>query len=464
MRIGLASVAAVALLALAGCGSSNNSSSSSAAGGGTTSSAATSSAASTGTGTSAGGSTGTSGSGGTTADVSSCGPKPGTKATGTPINIGTIDTHQPGTDFTDGPNTIQAYFNCVNDNGGVNGHPLKLFVELDQTQPAQITAAAHKLIQSDHVVAIDGVFDLLECTLDQAYWKQLGIYEMDAGIAPECWSTPNSAAVNMGPRYSSDGAVQYALDVAQAKKIVFVQSNVPGTGYIAAGPAAIAKSKGVPITSLTENVPINDASSVALNLVNSAGPNGWVVLNFTPPEALVILQAAQKLGLEDRVKGWGCSTPCDTDFLAKALGPKWNHKLFVNAEAANPGDHNGPEMQNYKALMAKYGQNVAGGIGSFSEFGYLLAKFLVQGLETVKGDYTIKSVNAAILGIKDYKSEMLCQPWTYGKVALHIPNNSDYTVTPNNGKMVTAQGCTEISAADPQIAQYRSAAKAAGIS
>ncbi len=467
MRIGLASVATVALLALAGCGSSNNSSSSSAPSGGASSTSAATSAA-TGTGTSAGtgtsgGSTGTS-AGGVTADVSSCGPKPGTKATGTPINIGTIDTHQPGTDFTDGPNTIQAYFNCVNDNGGVNGHPLKLFVQLDQTQPAQITAAAHKLIQSDHVVAIDGVFDLLECTLDQSYWKQLGIYEMDAGIAPECWSTPNSAAVNMGPRYSSDGAVQYALDVVKAKKIVFVQSNVPGTGYIAAGPAAIAKSKGVPITSLTENVPINDANSVALNLVNSAGPDGSVILNFTPPEALVILQAAQKLGVEDRVKSWGCSTPCDTDFLAKALGPKWNHKLFVNAEAVNPGDHNGPEIQNYKALMAKYGQNVAGGIGSFSEFGYLLAKFLVQALDTVKGQYTIKSVNDAILGIKDYKSEMLCLPWTYGKVALHIPNNSDYTVTPNNGKMVTAQGCTPISAADPQIAQYRNAAKAAGIS
>jgi branched-chain amino acid transport system substrate-binding protein len=458
MRVGLASVAAVALLALAGCGSSSSSSSS----GGATS-AATSSAPASSTGTSAG-STGTTGSGGATADVSSCGPKPGVKASGTPINIGTIDTHQPGTDFTDGPNTIQAYFNCVNDNGGVNGHPLKLFVQLDQTQPAQITAAAHKLIQSDHVVAIDGVFDLLECTLDASYWKQLGIYEMDAGIAPECWSTPNSAAVNMGPRYSSDGAVQYALDVVGAKKIVFVQSNVPGTGYIAAGPAAIAKSKNVPITQLTENVPINDANSVALNLVNSAGPNGSVILNFTPPEALVILQAAQKLGVEDRVKSWGCSTPCDTDFLAKALGPKWNKKLFVNAEAVNPDDHDGPEIQNYKAIMAKYGQNVAGGIGSFSEFGYLLAKFLTEALQKVKGDYTMKSVNTAIVGIKDKQSELLCQPWTYGKVALHIPNNSDYTVTPNNGKMVTAQGCTPISAADPQIAQYRSAAKAAGIS
>ncbi len=190
----------------------------------------------------------------------------------------------------------------------------------------------------------------------------------------------------MGPRYSSDGAVQYALNSSHAKKIVFVQSNVPGTGYIAAGPGGDGQGgKDVPITELTENVPINDASSVALNLVNAAGPNGSVVLNFTPPEALVILQAAQKLGLEDRVKSWGCSTPCDTDFLAKALGPKWNHKLFVNAEAVDPDDHNGPEMQLYKAILAKYGSSVAGGIGSFSQFGFLLAKFLIQALETVKG-------------------------------------------------------------------------------
>jgi branched-chain amino acid transport system substrate-binding protein len=448
MRVALALVAALALLALAGCGSSSKSSSSSGGGGGATTASSSSSAGASSSGSS---------------DTSACGTKPGAKATGTPINIGTIDTHQPGTDFTDGPNMIQAYFSCVNDNGGVNGHPLKLFVQLDQTQPSQISADAKKLIQGDHVIAIDGVFDLLECTLDQSYWKQLGIYEMDAGIAPECWSTPNSAAVNMGPRYSSDGAVDYAISKLHATKIVFVQSNVPGTGYIAGGPSAIAKAANVPITEMTENVPINDANSVAINLVNAAGPNGSVVLNFTPPEALVILQAAQKLGLEDRVKSWGCSTPCDTDFVAKALGPKWDHKLFVNAEATDADDHNGPEMQLYKAILAKYGKSVAGGVGSFSQFGFLLSKFLVQALETVKGPYTMKSVNQAILGIKDYKSEMLCQPWTYGKVALHIPNNADYTVTPDNGKMVTAQGCTDIPSSDPQIAQYRTAAKAAGI-
>ncbi len=352
---------------------------------------------------------------------------------------------------------INAYFACVNANGGVNGHPLKLYVIYDQTQPSQITAAAHKLIQSDHVVGIVGVFDLLECTLDQSYWQQLGIYEMGAGIAPECWSTPHSAAVNMGPRYSSDGAVQYGL-AQHPSKIVFDQSNVPGTGYIAAGPAALAAAAHVPISELTSNVPITDASSVALNLVDKAGPNGWVVLNFTPPEALVILQAAQKLGLEDRVKGWGCSTPCNTDFLAKALGPKWDHKLFVNAELTDPDDHNGPEMQLYKAILAKYGSAVAGGIGSFSEMGFLLAKFSVGALDTVSAPYTIKNVNQAFENIKNQSNEFQCQPWVYGPYPLHIPNNSDFTTTPDNGKMVTAQGCTPISSADPQIAAYRKAA------
>ena len=439
--IALAAVVGAALL-LAACGSSSSSSSTAASGG----LSATSSSASA-----------TTSSSTSSVSTSACGKKPGVAATGTPINIGTIDTKQPGTDFSDGPNMINAYFACVNANGGVNGHPLKLYVIYDQTQPAQIAAAAKQLIQTDHVVAIDGVFDLLECTIDQSYWKSLGIYEMGAGIAPECWSTPNSAAVNMGPRYSSDGAVQYGL-TQHPSKIVFVQSNVPGTGYIAAGPAALAAAAHTPIFETTANVPITDANSLALSLVDKAGPNGWVVLNFTPPEALVIVQAAQHLGLEDRVKGWGCSTPCNTDFLAQALGPKWNHKLFVNAELTSPDDHNGPEMQLYKAILAQYGQAVAGGLGSFSEMGYLLGKFATDALYTVKPPYTIANVNAALKNIKDEKTELICQPWVYGNYPLHIPNNSDFTTTPDNGKMITAEGCTPISNADPQIAAYRAAA------
>src|ERR1700759_2331087 len=395
--------------------------------------------------------------GAATVDTSSCGSKPGVKATGTPIPLGAIATNQPGTSFTDIPNMAKAYFDCVNANGGINGHPIKYYIATEQTNPAQVAADAKQLVQTDKVLGIVGSTSLIECSINSSYWQKLGFFVIDSGIAPECYSTPNSAAVNMGPRYSSDGAVQYAL-AQHASKIVFDQSNVPGTGYIAAGPAALAKAANVPIVQLTENVPITDASSVAIKEVNDAGPNGAVILNFTPPEALIILQAAQKLGLENRVKLWGCSTPCNTDFLAQSLGPKWNHKFFVNAELTPPDPTNSPTMNLYKAILKQYGQNVSGGIGSFSQMGFTIAEIATHALESVAGPYTVKSVNQAFENVKDFSTGMLCDPWTYGTYSFHIANNVDYTVTPQDGKMVIKQGCTAISSVDPQIAAYHKAA------
>jgi branched-chain amino acid transport system substrate-binding protein len=375
-------------------------------------------------------------------------------ATGTPINLGAIDTKQPGTDFSDIENMAAAYFACVNANGGVNGHPVKYFPETEQTNPSQIAALARQLVTSDHVVGIVGSSSIIECSVNQGYWKQQGFYVVGAGIDPACWSTANSASVNMGPRYSSDGAVQYAL-AQHVTKIAFDQSNVPGTTYIAGGPDALAAAAHVPIQDFTENVPITSADSVAIKLVNAAGRGGAVVLNFTPPEALLILQAAQKQGLEDKVKEWGCSTPCNTDFLAASLGPKWNGKLFVNAELVPLNGATSQTAGLYKAILATYGKNVSGGVGSFSQMGFTDAEIAVHALQTIKGAYTTASVNAAFKAVSDYDTGMLCQGFSVGNYAEHIPNNMDYTVTPSGGKFVKAQGCTLISAVDPQVAAYR---------
>jgi branched-chain amino acid transport system substrate-binding protein len=383
-----------------------------------------------------------------------CGLGNGKKATGTPIKLGGIATKQPGTDFTDIPNMAAAYFDCVNDNGGINGHPVDYTIETEQTDPAQAASLAKKLIESDGAVGIVGNTSLIECAINHTYYEQKGFYVIDSGIAPECYSTPNSAAVNMGPRYSSDGAVQYVIR-QKPDKIVFDQSNVPGTGYIAAGPKLVAKDAGVPITTVTENVPIQDANSVAVKLVQEAGSNGAVVLNFTPPEALKILQAAEQQGLADQVKTWGCSTPCNTDFLAEALGSVWDGKLGVNAELNLPAA-SGPDSELYRAVLDKYGQKVTGGAGSFSQMGFVEASIATKALLGIEGgDYSAKAVNDAFRNVKDYKTDILCNPWYYGKAALHIPNNTDRTVTPQGGKMVQKEDCFPISDVDPDIAKVR---------
>jgi branched-chain amino acid transport system substrate-binding protein len=393
------------------------------------------------------------------AQAAKCGLGNGQKASGAPIKLGGIATKQPGTDFTDIPNAAKAYFDCVNENGGINGRPIDYSFETEQTDPGQAAAAAKKLIETEKVLGILGNTSIIECTVNHKYYEAKGYYVIGSGIAPECYGTSNFAAVNMGPRYSVDGAAQYLIR-QKVKKIALDQSNVPGTGYIAAGAQAIAKDAGVDFVNLKDNVPIQDANSVALKAVQAAGPDGGVLLNFTPPEALKILQAAQRQGLQDRVK-WACSTPCNTDFLADALGSAWDDKLGVNAEL-NLTSADGPDSQLYRDVMQKYAPKVP--LGSFSQMGFVEAAIATKALLDLKGDYTPKTVNQAFKDVKAFKTDILCKPWYYGDGPTHIPNNVDRTTTPKGGKMVEKEGCFPISDIDPGIAQVRKREQENGIS
>jgi pyruvate/2-oxoglutarate/acetoin dehydrogenase E1 component/ABC-type branched-subunit amino acid transport system substrate-binding protein len=420
-------------LALAACGGDDNGDT------GTSASTGASTTASTGASTTA-----------STGGESKCGLGNGQKATGQPIKLGAIATKQPGTDFSEIPRTSKAYFDCVNDNGGINGRPIDYTIETEQTDPGQVASLAKKLIESDKVLGLVGSTSIIDCAVNHKYYESQGYNVIDSGIAPECYTTSNSAPVNMGPRYSSDGATQYLIKQG-VKKIVFDQSNVPGTGYIEAGPIAIAKDAGVPIESIKDNVPIQDANSIALKLVQAAGDGGGVVLNFTPPEALKILQAAEQQGLAQKVK-WACSTPCNTDFLADALGSSWDGQLFVNAELNLPSA-DAPDSNLYRQILKQYAPDIP--LGSFSQMGFVEARIATDALMKMQGDFTAKTVNQAFQDVKGFKTDILCKPWYYGKAPLHIPNNTDRTVTPKEGKMVEQEGCTEISAVDPDIAKVR---------
>jgi branched-chain amino acid transport system substrate-binding protein len=390
--------------------------------------------------------------------ASKCGLGNGEKASGEPIKIGAINTKQPGTDFTEIGRTAEAYFKCVNDNGGINGRPVEMVLETEATDPAQAAAAAKKLIETEKVLGIVGSTSIIECAVNHQYYEQQGYYVIGSGIAPECYGTSNYAAVNMGPRHSVTGAAQYLIREG-VDKLVLIQSKVPGTEYIEGGFLALAKQEGIPTESFAEPPPIQDANSVALKVVQAAGDNGGVVVNFTPPEALKILQGAANQGLQDRVK-WGCSTPCNTDFLADALGTTFDDKLGVNAELSLVSI-DAPDTNLYKKVLKDYAPDIP--LGSFSQFGFLEARIATDAMLKIDGDVTKESVNEAFKNIEGFKTDMLCKPYYFGDGPLHIPNNTDITVTPKEGVMVEKEGCFEISDADAPIKRVRDLEKESGI-
>jgi branched-chain amino acid transport system substrate-binding protein len=404
-------------------------------------------------GTSAGGGGATTAkeAGGTTPTETKCGKGTGEKATGEPIKFGAIVTKVPGIDWTDGTDAAAAYFQCLNDNGGIQGRPVQFIAQESGVDPQQTASYATKLAETEKVDAFVSSFSLLDCPVNRDYYKKNGFYAIVAGVPNECFNTPNIAALNMGPGYSSLGAASYLVRKG-AKSIVVVSPQQAGNKAVNELALTEAKQKGLKTVNRLETVPLSDPSSLAQAIVAQAGDGGGVVLDFTPPEGVKILQAAAQQGLVDKVM-WASSTPLNDTSVPDAIGSDWDGKVFINAELALL-DSDGPDMQLYRAVNKKYSPDNP--LGSFGQMGFIAAKMVSDVLQDVPREQLDKEgINKVILGIKNYKTDILCKPWYFQDMPVHVPNNTDRTVTPKDGKMVEAEGCTDIPATNADLKTVR---------
>jgi len=389
------------------------------------------------------------GSGKASATKSVCGAGTGKKATGKPIKLGGIDMLIPGVDFTTIGKFAAAYFKCVNDNGGINGRPIKYILYNEQLNPTQQAALAKKLVESDKVVGIVGNTSFTECGTNWKYYKSKGFTVIGAGVQAECFGTPTFVESNMGPRYSNIGAAQ-AL-VRRGAKSLMVASPDTISAYADGGVLKVAQAAGIPGKAFPIKLPITDANSTILQLVQAAGEGGGVILDFTPDSAPALMQAAIAQGLVDKVI-WGSSTPIANAFMAKQFGA-FDGKMHINQEFGNINDGS-PDENLYLAITKKYAPSISP--QAFGQMGFMDAKFATQALMSVKGEITAASYNKAVRALKNVKTSMLCKPWYVGNnLAYHIPNNTDITVTYKNGEVVTEDKCIPIQAVDPELTQTR---------
>jgi branched-chain amino acid transport system substrate-binding protein len=389
------------------------------------------------------------GSGSASATKSVCGLGTGKKATGRPIKIGGIDMLIPGVDFTTIGKVAKAYFDCVNDNGGIRGRPVQYTLYNEQLNPAQQAALARKLVESDKVVGIVGNTSFTECGTNWKYYKSKGFVVIGAGVQAECFGTPSIVEVNMGPRYSNVGAAQ-ALVRAGAKSII-VASPSTIAAYADGGAIKVAQAAGIPGKSVPVTLPVTDANTIVQQLYQAAGPGGGIILDFTPDTAPALMKAAEAQGLIDKVK-WGSSTPIANTFMAGQFG-KWDGKLFINSEFGLLDATQGPDTKLMLDILKKYTKIDP---QAFAQMGFMAGKFATQALLNVKGPVTAKSYNKAVRGLKNIKTDMLCKPWYVGDaLPYHVPNNWDITVDYKDGKVVLKEKCFAIAPVDKEIAQTR---------
>jgi branched-chain amino acid transport system substrate-binding protein len=379
-----------------------------------------------------------------------CGLGNGKKAKGTPIKLGGIDMLIPGVDFTTVGKTAKAYFDCVNNNGGINGRPIKYILYNEQLNPAQEASLARKLIQSDKVVGVVGNTSFAECGTNWKYYKSKGYIVIGAGVQAECYSTASFAEVNAGPRYSNVGAAQ-ALIKAGAKKLAIASPDTI-SAYADGGPALVAQKAGIPAKIYPTHLPVTDATSQLLQMYQFAGDGGGILLDFTPDTAPAFMKAAEAQGIVDKVM-WGSSTPIANTFMSGQFSPAFDGHLWIDNEFSNVDPKVGPDSALMFTILKKYAPKIAP--QAFAQMGFLDAKFATSALLSIKGAITAKSYNAAVASLKNQRTDMLCKPYYVGKIPYHIPNNSNIIVDYKGGDVVVRSGCTEFQAVDKAIAQTR---------
>ncbi len=415
-----------------------------------------SSSATTGAGTTAGGTSATTAaSSGTTAAAGAtsaniqksgeCGLGTGEKATGEPIKIGSINTNVPGIDFTWISSMAKAYFDCVNDNGGINGRPIQYIEEDEHIDPQEIAGLAKKLTD-EGVLGFVGNTSIIDCSVNGKFYADNGFSPIIAGVDQACFTDGTFSAVNMGPYYSSLGGAQAAVRAGAKGTIVIIGPNQPGFDVINSGVVDFAKTQGMKGISQSVDVPIADPAVLATQLVQEAGDGGGVVLDFTGPTVVPLLQAIDQAGLIDKVV-WASSTPPNDPSVAEALSPAWNGKFLINAEFSTL-DSGKPDQNHMVEVHDKYAPSDVP-ISSFAQMGYLTARAATEAMLGIKGDITKESVNAAFKGLKDFSSDLWCKPWYFDStVGSNVSNNTDITVTPKDGKMVQTEDCFEIAELD----------------
>lgn len=371
-----------------------------------------------------------------------CGMNTGKPASGEPIPIGAIVTASGVADISSGAKGAQTYFQCVNENGGINGRPVKYVIEDDQSRPDKAAELAKKIVEDEKVYAMVGSSSLVDCIATAQYYEQSGIISLMAGgVAPQCFNARNIATLNAGPRYGLIGAAKYAIEKLGAKHIACPQPTVPGADWACAGIEALAKKAGVGYSHFTFDQASADNDSLVQQIL-ATGADTTIYLGSVPT-FVPFLAAAEHADVGGKLLILTPS-PMYNAGIPKAIGPYWNNNFWVDIEFG-PTDAVNADTDNYLAVMKAYGTEV----DSLGQGGYLAAKMVVDALlklDPAKIDR--QAVAEAIQGIQHYKNAMLCDEWSFGPkdATARLGNRAGWIAQMSDNQWKVNQGCVAVDA------------------
>ncbi|MEQ8817529.1 MAG: ABC transporter substrate-binding protein [Thalassobaculum sp.] len=333
-------------------------------------------------------------------------------ASDTEIKIGNTNPYSgPASAYGQIGKTIAAYFNKVNEEGGINGRKIN-FVSLDDGySPPKTKEQFRKLVESEKVLAIFQSLGTPTNSAVHAYMNREKVPQLFVATGATKWGDPENFPWTMGwqPNYQTEGRIYAAYikkNMPNAKIAILYQNDDYGKDYVKGmkdGLGSMAGKMIVAEESYETTEPTIDSQIIKLK---SSGAD--VFFNVTTPKFAA--QAIRKIA----ELGWK-----PTHFLnnvSNSVGSVMNPagadngvgiiSTFYTKDPTDPQWKDDAAYKTWSAFMDKYYPD-GDKKSSFTVYGYSVAQTMVQALKQCGDDLTRANLMKQAASIKDLELGML---------------------------------------------------------
>jgi branched-chain amino acid transport system substrate-binding protein len=293
----------------------------------------------------------------------------------------------------------QAYFNLINDRGGVNGRKIRFTVLDDAYQPSRVVTNVRQLVERDHIFAIFNIGGTAHNLAVLGYINEQKVPQLYLNTGADVFGlTPDKNPWTMIgiPSYGAEAAafVQYLEQVKpHAKVAVLYQSDAFGQDLLR-GLETAAQGSTISIVAKESYNPTEPSVDSQVSKLQRSGAD--VLVNFSIPKYAA--QAIRRIG----ELGWKplqllTSVSASTELVLKPAGLDASQGIVSTAFLKDPSDPrfaDDPGVQEYKAALKKSYPN-ANPSDPLRIRGYALAQVLVKALQDMKEPTRVSLMQAA---------------------------------------------------------------------
>jgi branched-chain amino acid transport system substrate-binding protein len=338
-----------------------------------------------------------------------------------PIKVGAISNSV----FPESAQAAKAYFDVVNESGGIHGRRIEYIPLLEGDSPAQAASSAGVLIKDPDVIALVGSAGFLDCPINAKAYVAANLMSMQgASIAPDCFRSSHIIPLNNGPFIGLENAISFAFNQLKSSKICVSLLDLPG--MVPAYRELIdrdAKRYPRPLA----NIQTVQANVDLQTFIKAQLDQGCNTIIFTGHEAAALAWLASTAKMNIKNVDLIFLTPAYTNAIAKKASTLNTH-VYAMAEF-EPWQSSTFAIADWKRLMLKNKLPLS----SLSQGGYTAAQLFVRTAREIKEPITRNKFSKALSEIPPQNHAFLGMAFKVNTGHANAPNRTSLPMKAADG-------------------------------